>query len=389
MTIEELIQYVYDTDIDDLEFDNNSQGQKGTRALVLLARYGVEKQNELEKRFKGDITFNNIAVKSALETAELLQKLKGYFDDKTLNKFDSKGSNNDVERYEDLANTLKKSKNVILHGAPGTGKTYLANRIAMKLTGLSKDKLRNSDQYEVVQFHPNYDYTDFVEGLRPVANSDAQDNKEMSFELVDGAFKKFCNNAKENPDKSYVFVIDEINRGEISKIFGELFMVIDPGYRGKEEYGVLTQYSNMNGGEKFYVPSNVYVIGTMNDIDRSVDSFDFAMRRRFRFIEITAEEAMTMWNGNLAADEIPNASNRLKALNEEISRIDELNENYHIGPSYFLKLKEIDYDYKVLWTDYLKPLLEEYLRGSLDAEESLERLWFVYNGEGTEDEDKG
>lgn len=98
---------------------------------------------------------------------------------------------------------------------------------------------------------------------------------------------------------------------------------------------------------------------------------------------------MTMWNGNLAADEIPNASNRLKALNEEISRIDELNENYHIGPSYFLKLKEIDYDYEVLWTDYLKPLLEEYLRGSLDAEESLERLWFAYNDGDTEDGDKG
>ena len=96
-----------------------------------------------------------------------------------------------------------------------------------------------------------------------------------------------------------------------------------------------------------------------------------------------------MWNGNLAADEISKATERLKALNEEISRIDELNENYHVGPSYFLKLKEIDYDYKVLWTDYLKPLLEEYLRGSLDAEESLKRLWFAYNGEGTEDEDKG
>lgn len=184
-------------------------------------------------------------------------------------------------------------------------------------------------------------------------------------------------------------MIDEINRGEISKIFGELFMIIDPGYRGKKEYAVSTQYSNINGNKKFYIPNNVYVIGTMNDIDRSVDSFDFAMRRRFRFIEITAEEAMAMWNGNLAADEIPKATERLKALNEEISRIDELNENYHVGPSYFLKLKEIDYDYKVLWTDYLKPLLEEYLRGSLDAEESLKRLWFAYNGEGTEDEDKG
>lgn len=386
MTIEELIKYIYTTDIKDLKFDDGQQ--KGARALILLARYGADKQAEFERRFKGQVTFNNIAVKTALETMTKLQQMEGYFKSEQVRE-GNKDTDEKVHESTNLTNILKRSKNIILHGAPGTGKTYLAKQTASDLTGLSDSDLLESDQYSFVQFHQSYDYTDFVEGLRPVANSDAQDNKEMSFELVDGAFKKFCNNAKENPDKSYVFVIDEINRGEISKIFGELFMVIDPGYRGKEEYGVLTQYSNMNGGEKFYVPSNVYVIGTMNDIDRSVDSFDFAMRRRFRFIEITAEEAMTMWNGNLAADEIPNASNRLKALNEEISRIDELNENYHIGPSYFLKLKEIDYDYKVLWTDYLKPLLEEYLRGSLDAEESLERLWFVYNGEGTEDEDKG
>ena len=324
--------------------------------------------------------------------------MKGYFDDKTLNKSDSRDSNNDAGRYEELANTLKKSKNIILHCAPGTGKTYLANRIAMELTGLSKDKLRNSDQYEFVQFHPNYDYTDFVEGLRPVLNSrskdddennDGNDKGEISFERVDGSFKRFCKAAIKNLSKNYVFVIDEINRGEISKIFGELFMIIDPGYRGKKEYAVSTQYSNINGNKKFYIPNNVYVIGTMNDIDRSVDSFDFAMRRRFRFIEITAEEAMIMWNGNLDEDKIPEATKRLIALNEEISEIDELNENYHVGPSYFLKLKEIDYDYEILWTDYLKPLLEEYLRGSLDAEESLERLWFAYNGEGTEDENKG
>lgn len=309
--------------------------------------------------------------------------MKGYFNDKTLNKFDSRDSNNDTERYEELANILKKSKNVILHGAPGTGKTYLANKIAMEITGLSKEELRNSNQYEFVQFHPNYDYTDFVEGLRPILNGeDDGNNGEISFERVDGSFKRFCKNAM------YVFVIDEINRGEISKIFGELFMVIDPGYRGKKEYAVATQYSNINGNEKFYIPNNVYVIGTMNDIDRSVDSFDFAMRRRFRFVEITAKEAMRMWDGNLDEDKIPEATKRLISLNEEISEIDELNENYHVGPSYFLKLKELDYDYDILWMDYLKPLLEEYLRGSLEANEYFDRLEqaYKYNVEGAEDE---
>ncbi len=376
MTIEELIKYIYTTDIKDLKFDDGQQ--KGARALILLARYGADKQAEFERRFKGQVTFNNIAVKTALETMTKLQQMEGYFKSEQVRE-GNKDTDEKVHESTNLTNILKRSKNIILHGAPGTGKTYLAKQIASDLTGISGSDLFESDRYGFVQFHQSYDYTDFVEGLRPITNSDAQDNKEISFELVDGAFKKFCNNAKENPDKNYVFVIDEINRGEISKIFGELFMVIDPGYRGKEEYGVLTQYSNMNGGEKFYVPSNVYVIGTMNDIDRSVDSFDFAMRRRFRFIEITADSAIKMWNGNLRESEIPEAKRRLSALNSAITEIDELDKNYHVGPSYFLKLKEIDYSYEILWDDYLEPLLEEYLRGKFNMNESLQELKSAYD----------
>ncbi len=376
MTIEELIKYIYTTDIKDLKFDDGQQ--KGARALILLARYGADKQAEFERRFKGQVTFNNIAVKTALETMTKLQQMEGYFKSEQVRE-GNKDTDEKVHESTNLTNILKRSKNIILHGAPGTGKTYLAKQIASDLTGISGSDLFESDRYGFVQFHQSYDYTDFVEGLRPITNSDAQDNKEISFELVDGTFKKFCNNAKENPDKNYVFVIDEINRGEISKIFGELFMVIDPGYRGKEEYGVLTQYSNMNGGEKFYVPSNVYVIGTMNDIDRSVDSFDFAMRRRFRFIEITADSAIKMWNGNLRESEIPEAKRRLSALNSAITEIDELDKNYHVGPSYFLKLKEIDYSYEILWDDYLEPLLEEYLRGKFNMNESLQELKSAYD----------
>lgn len=162
--------------------------------------------------------------------------------------------------------------------------------------------------------------------------------------------------AKQTELKKYIFIIDEINRGEISKIFGELFFAIDPGYRGRSGE-ISTQYSNLhpNPDEKFYIPENVYIIGTMNDIDRSVDSFDFAMRRRFRFVELRADERLEMLalleNEELEAEAI----RRIAALNKEIASVEDLNENYQIGASYFLKLKTLNFDQ--LWTDYLQPLL--------------------------------
>lgn len=189
--------------------------------------------------------------------------------------------------------------------------------------------------------------------------------------------------------KKYIFIIDEINRGEISKIFGELFFSIDPGYRGKSGE-VATQYSNMhaNPEEKFYIPENVYIIGTMNDIDRSVDSFDFAMRRRFRFIEIKADDTQDMLE-SLENEELKNdAVNRMDKLNAEILKVDDLNENYQIGASYFLKLKTLSFD--ALWTDYLNPLLQDYVRGLYDEEGIMKRFARAYGyqalGEGDADE---
>ena len=174
-------------------------------------------------------------------------------------------------------------------------------------------------------------------------------------------------------DKKFVFIIDEINRGEISKIFGELFFSIDPGYRGKKG-SVSTQYANLHEtDEKFYIPENVYIIGTMNDIDRSVDTFDFAMRRRFRFVEITAESQLGMLD-DVLGDKAEEAKARLRNLNAEIEKVQELNSHYHIGPSYFLKLEEVDFDYELLWSDYLKPLLEDYLRGSYEEDTTLNTL---------------
>ena len=379
------------------------------------------------------------------------------------------------KKYSDI---VIKSKNIILRGAPGTGKSYLAKEIAADIISEGTTSIFSNltesqkQQVEFVQFHPSYDYTDFIEGLRPII----KDN-EMSFKLQDGIFKKFCKKAISNPpltldgfseylkensitnkthddyiknlefllgekqytgnkwnveelktyssleeildnseeifefdrkknytrwfispinnlkeyyeslvvniNKPYIFIIDEINRGEISKIFGELFFSIDPNYRGKIGE-VATQYSNLhkNPNEKFYIPKNVYIIGTMNDIDRSVDSFDFAMRRRFRFIEITAESQKNILDGLGTKKE--KAVQRMTKLNQAISNESELNENYHIGPSYFLKLESINAE--ELWRDYLLPLLQDYVRGMYNEKEILEEFEDAYNAIGEIDE---
>ena len=286
-------------------------------------------------------------------------------------------ANNDIRDKEEImdeyAKLLTTKKNIVLTGAPGTGKTYLAKEIAKKLVGSGK----HDTHVQFVQFHQSYDYTDFVEGLRPVKSSETN---EISFVLKNGIFKEFCRTAKDKPNENFVFIIDEINRGEISKIFGELFFSIDPDYRGKKGK-VLTHFRNiqtedtifdmeLKNGE-FYVPENIYIIGTMNDIDRSVDSFDFAMRRRFTWIEITAQESAV--NMNLPYE----SADRMRALNNAISNIEGFNRSYHIGAAYFMKLQNGDYD--SLWSYHIEPLLREYLRGVPDDDKELEVLSDAYN----------
>lgn len=157
-----------------------------------------------------------------------------------------------------------------------------------------------------------------------------------------------------------------------------MFFAIDPGYRGKAGE-ISTQYSNLHSdpGEKFYIPENVYIIGTMNDIDRSVDSFDFAMRRRFRFAELKADEHLEAINESIEDEERRSeAIRRMSELNKAIAEVEDLNENDQIGASYFLKLKTLDFDQ--LWTDYLQPLLQEYIQGMYDEEGIMNRFARAY-----------
>ena len=304
---------------------------------------------------------NNITTQPVVE-----KKQQGKNTEEREKKVDSEGP-----FIESTKRTLTTNYNLVLTGAPGTGKTTLAQKIAEKMGA----------ETMFVQFHPSYDYTDFVEGLRPIEKG----NGEMGFERKDGVFKAFCKKAIENSQKKFVCIIDEINRGEASKIFGELFYAIDPGYRGKNEQLVQTQYQNLVSendvfAKGFYVPKNVYILATMNDIDRSVESMDFAMRRRFTWKEVTPDDTQYMLDKeirNYAHD----AKAAMKRLNEVISSTDGLGAAYSIGPSYFLKLELYGGDFYKLWTMNIEPLLKEYLRGFRKAKETLEKFRKAYNNE--------
>ena len=289
-------------------------------------------------------------------------------------------NDNPMKKYSKYIELLKENHNLVLTGAPGTGKTFMAQAIAEEM-GCGKDEMC------FVQFHPSYDYTDFVEGLRPIEKSDGQ----VGFERKDGVFKEFCKKAVKNivdseKNVDFVFIIDEINRGEASKIFGELFYAIDPGYRGKTDVRVKTQYQNLIPesdvfADGFYVPENVYIIGTMNDIDRSVESMDFAMRRRFTWKEVTPTETQSMLDTLPCADEAKKTMNR---LNEEIANTDGLGTAYMVGPAYFLKLGNNGGDFLRLWDMNIEPLLKEYLRGFRKSDDILKKFSKVYfNSEET------
>lgn len=481
----------------DCPLDLRDSGKNRLWAVCCLGRYIKNDLFEYKIRKELNEAFDELGI---LNTIDVYNKKTN--DDTIL-----QDDNEIVNKFTAL---LKSTRNLILTGAPGTGKTYLAKQIAAAM-GCTKDEIG------FVQFHPSYDYTDFVEGLRPISKDNC-DN--IGFERKDGVFKEFCKKALKNfydsnmsvedrtandcfekvyhqlledvengncssydttkgkfcvevldnenlrfeqncgryknvkkeylkilfnvvkddetnfikninrddlyklvenniksiktvdyiqyrwaleqlvqiyrkdkdtyktdisnklPLKPFVFIIDEINRGEISKIFGELFFSIDPGYRGKKE-GVKTQYQNLveEGdlfSDGFFVPENVYIIGTMNDIDRSVESMDFAFRRRFAFAEVKAEDNVGMLDALEELGLKDDAINRMNRLNSAISKIEGLSSAYHIGASYFLKLKEYDGDWEALWNYHLEGLLREYLRGMPNMDELMEKLENAY-----------
>ncbi|MBO5423614.1 MAG: AAA family ATPase [Fibrobacteraceae bacterium] len=482
-------------------------------SLYLSKEPKVDAKKELEKTIE----------QLGLFSENITDDLKAFFDEYMKWGIGDSQMTDYEKKLDEIKNNLLANKNVILTGAPGTGKTFMAKTVAERM-GCTLNEIR------FVQFHPSYDYTDFVEGLRPIKNDNSD---QIGFERKDGVFKKFCEKAlknlvdsrknaeeitKENdvknlvnsflneiyenetkfktsstenefqiksidenfiiisipsnektselklsisdihqillsdvklekvkdlisifnrknhrqedsylfvlckeirqkqkikseitekiPLKNFVFIIDEINRGEVAKIFGELFYSVDPGYRvtsddldaikngNKTVTTIKTQYANLETDgnifdrvlqkkEKdfghFFIPENVYIIGTMNDIDRSVESMDFAFRRRFSWIEVKASDTVDMLDSELSAALADEAKRRMENLNNAISEIGGLNEAYHIGASYFLKLKNYAGDFESLWEYHIKGILQEYLRGNPNAKEELDKLKVAYD----------
>ena len=248
------------------------------------------------------------------------------------------------ERYNTLTNLLLTKKNIILQGAPGVGKTYAAKRLAYSIMG-EKDTSR----VKMVQFHQSYSYEDFIMGFRPT---------QTGFELKTGVFYKFCRKAADD-DRPYFFIIDEINRGNLSKIFGELFMLIESDKRG-------IQLQLLYSGEKFAVPKNVYIIGMMNTADRSLAMLDYALRRRFAFYEMRPgfeTDGFREYRMSLGSEKFDRLIHGVESLNSVIAADESLGEGFCIGHSYFCNLtadKLTDRALSAIVEYELIPLLKEY-----------------------------
>lgn len=264
------------------------------------------------------------------------------------------------ERYETLVNVLRNKKNIILQGAPGVGKTFAARRLAWSMMGEKDDS-----RIEFVQFHQNYSYEDFMMGYKPV---------EDGFELKYGIFYRFCQKAANQPDKEFFFIIDEINRGNMSKIFGELLMLIEKDYRG-------TKMTLAYNGLPFSVPKNLYIIGMMNTADRSLAMIDYALRRRFSFFEIEPgfdSQGFISYQNGLNSETLDELISKVKELNRKIAADKSLGRGFCIGHSYFCGRDVCTDEWLHSVVDYdILPMLSEYW---FDDENEFQRWKNVLQG---------
>ena len=262
------------------------------------------------------------------------------------------------QQYDTLTGLLRAKKNVILQGAPGVGKTFAAKRLAYSMMGV-----KDAKRVMMVQFHQSYSYEDFIEGYRPCADG---------FELSKGTFYTFCKQAADDNERDYFFIIDEINRGNLSKIFGELFMLIENDKRG-EKNKLQLLYSR----ERFCVPSNVYLIGLMNTADRSLALLDYALRRRFAFFTLNpgfSSTGFTRYREAVGSAAFDNLVSCVARLNTEIASDESLGEGFMIGHSYFCGFVGGTADHATLSAivEYeLIPMLGEYW---FDDQEKV-RVW--------------
>ncbi len=341
--------------------------------------------------------------------------------------------------YENMFNPFSLKKQIVKYGAPGTGKTYQARQQTSLLFDIWKEEFApnssftNESQIELVQFHSSYSYEDFIEGLRPRLD----ENGTAQLTLQNGVFKQFCRNAGKweidvhalriekkwekltikdlipykkklsgehwrhvfetaapsklvsNAIPPFFFIIDEVNRAELSRVFGELMYCLE--YRGVEGK-MKTQYANLNSKEtgmlllteqeyRFFVPTNVYLIGTMNTIDRSVESFDFALRRRFRWEEVTPDTELLKYHLRQERPKWEPLANNLEKLNDKIAKEPLLGHDYQIGHAYLMDMKyapglKVEEVRKQVWDDCIRSLLQEYLRGTGKEVEGFRKAFF-------------